>query len=148
MNTKIYPDYQAFLARANSEENGVSKAFAAKNPDWEEQNKSNKGCWDCSRCSDCSDCSDCSCCKDIPTESKYACLPGVYKYVTSPRIHPDGSQHIQMGCHLRPRSEWEDDFWNNNKEFPNNGDQASKDRWFAFQIACQWLDYHAGPKVS
>jgi hypothetical protein len=35
---------------------------------------------------------------------------------------------------------WAANFWNNNKEFPNNGDTPSKLRWLAYQTCLQWLD--------
>jgi len=67
-------------------------------------------------------------------------MVGVYKYVCTPRIHANGEQWIQMGCHLRTREDWEKDFWNNPQEFPNNGDKASAKRLLAFKLAIQWLD--------
>lgn len=32
------------------------------------------------------------------------------------------------------------DFWNNNSEFPNNGDEASKFRILAYNTAKAWFD--------
>jgi len=48
-----------------------------------------------------------------------------------------------MGCYIRTRKEWEEDFWNNLGEFPNDNSKKSKDRVFAFEIACKWLDANA-----
>lgn len=156
--TQIFNSYQDFLARSDKALNGVSKQFAENNPNYEKQNESNYGCFDCSLCfrcfdcsdcsrcslcSDCSDCSDCSRCSAILENAKYACLVGLYRYVCSPRIHSDGEQWVQMGCHLRTRKDWESDFWNNEIEFPNDGNIKSKRREFAFKIACQWLDFTA-----
>lgn len=73
MKTRIYKSYAHFLKRKNKEDNGVSPEFAAQNPNFKQDNLSNKGCYDCSDCTDChgcsgchgcSDCSDCSGCYD------------------------------------------------------------------------------------
>jgi hypothetical protein len=58
----------------------------------------------------------------------------------SPRIDNDGTQRIQMGCHLRTRAEWEADEWNNPEEFPNDGSAESTRRHNALVFAFQWLD--------
>ncbi len=60
--TKIFKDRYEFFIREDKTVNGVSEYFASENPDWEEENKSNEGCWNCSDCSGCSGCSDCSGC--------------------------------------------------------------------------------------
>jgi hypothetical protein len=73
----------------------------------------------------------------------YACFPDLYRYTCSPRIHADGSQWIQMGCHLRTRAEWERDEWNNPEEFPNDGSAKSVARHNALLTAFRWLDEQA-----
>jgi len=45
-----------------------------------------------------------------------------------------------MGCFIRTRKEWEDNFWNNDKEFPNDNSKTSNDRLLAFELAIQWLN--------
>lgn len=65
---------------------------------------------------------------------------GVYDYVCCPRITEENKQIIQLGCHIRSREAWEADFWNNPKEFPNDGSKASQRRMLAFKLACAWLD--------
>lgn len=102
-------------------------------------------CSDCTRCARCSRCSRCSDCRDIET-AEYACLIGLYKYVCSPRINKDGTQWIQMGCHLRTRKDWEAVEWNNPLEFPNDQSFESTRRHFALQIAYQWLDRQLSAK--
>lgn len=47
MKTKIYKSYEDFLKREDKKENGVSEFFASENPDFENQNENNSGCWNC-----------------------------------------------------------------------------------------------------
>lgn len=66
MKTEIYKSYEDFLKRVDKKENGVSTDFAAKHPNFEEQNKTNTGCWncyDCSWCENCYACDHCESCK-------------------------------------------------------------------------------------
>jgi len=58
-------------------------------------------------------------------------------------ITDDGTQYVRMGCHIRKRTEWEADFWNNDNEFPDNGSLESMRRLWAFEFACKWLDHKA-----
>ena len=50
MTTEIFETYEDFLKREDKKVNGVSAAFAENNPNWEEDNKTNIGCWNCSDC--------------------------------------------------------------------------------------------------
>jgi hypothetical protein len=52
MKTQIYRSKSEFSDRAEKMENGVSAAFAERNPNWESQNTTNIGCSDCSDCYD------------------------------------------------------------------------------------------------
>jgi hypothetical protein len=63
-----------------------------------------------------------------------------------PVIAEDNTEHIRLGCFFRPVEEWKTDFWNNSREFPNNGDMASKLRWMAYQTCLQWLDLNRESK--
>lgn len=137
MKTQIFNSYSDFLNRSEWALNGVTPEFAKANPDYKKANNDNKACWNCS---DCSGCSDCSRCRKIPEGAKAACFTGIYTYVCSPRIHADNTQWVQMGCHLRTRENWEKDFWNNPKEFPNDNSEKSNNRMLAFKMACIWLD--------
>jgi uncharacterized protein YjbI with pentapeptide repeats len=76
---------------------------------------------------------------------KTAVFTGLYQYIAMPIIGEDGNEHIRLGCHFRTTAEWAADFWNNNKEFPNNGDMASKLRWMAYQTCLQWLELNREP---
>ena len=67
----------------------------------------------------------------------------LYPYVCVPRINADGSQYIQLGCHLRTRAEWDANFWNNLLEFPDDGSLKSEARKLAYETACKWLDLNA-----
>jgi len=64
MKTQVFKSYSDFLRREDKETNGVSEEFAKENPDFEQQNSSNKACWNCRKCSSCSYCSYCSSCSD------------------------------------------------------------------------------------
>jgi hypothetical protein len=43
-----------------------------------------------------------------------------------------------MGCFFRTLAEWENDFWNNPNEFPNDGSESSEMRLMAFNTAKAW----------
>jgi hypothetical protein len=169
MKVKVFKSYKDFQRRKNTDINGVSAEFAERHPE-SLRDLGNVGCWNCTYCAICFKCRDCiscvhctlcnrcvkcdtctccqgccSCCnciecREIPAMSLYACFTGVYRYVCSPRIHMDGSQHIQMGCFIRTRAEWEANPWNNQREFPNDGSLLSELRQQALKMAFQWLD--------
>ena len=61
--TKIFKSYEDFLNRPDKNVNGVSPEFSEKNPDWEEDNATNKGCWNCYSCKSCESCYSCKSCK-------------------------------------------------------------------------------------
>ena len=64
----------------------------------------------------------------------------LYRYQVWAIIAEDDSEWVRMGCHFRLREEWENDFWNNDKEFPNDNSESSNMRLAAFQFACKWID--------
>jgi len=66
---------------------------------------------------------------------KAAIFTGLYAYIVIPFISEDNIPYIKMGCFTRKLSEWENDFWNNNNEFPNDGSEKSNLRLFAFETA-------------
>lgn len=57
-----------------------------------------------------------------------------------PIITMEDKHYVKLGCHLRSVDDWDSDFWNNDKEFPNNGDQVSKDRLFTFEVCKKWIN--------
>lgn len=65
---------------------------------------------------------------------------GLYTYVVVCYITEAGEKRIKMGCYDRALTEWEQDFWNNDKEFPNNGSMKSNQRVLAFETAKKWLE--------
>ena len=65
---------------------------------------------------------------------------GLYKYRVMALIYDDGSTDIEMGCFTRSLEDWKNDFWNNPKEFPNDGREASMMRLAAFEYACKWIE--------
>jgi hypothetical protein len=79
VSTSIYQDREAFRNRTDKDENGVSADFAKSNPDYAQQNATNKACWNCSYCSGCIDCigcSDCSYCSGCSDCSGCSCCIG------------------------------------------------------------------------
>ena len=69
-----------------------------------------------------------------------AVFTGLYKYIVIPFISEDNVKYVKMGCYTRTVEEWDKDFWNNPNEFPNNGDEDSKMRLFAYETAKKWFD--------
>ena len=65
---------------------------------------------------------------------------GLYKYVVIPFISEEDEKYIKMGCFTRKLSEWENDFWNNDNEFPNDNSEKSNLRLFAFETAKRWFN--------
>ena len=45
--TQIFDSFSAFINRIDKTVNGVDADFVYANPDWEETNETNKGCWRC-----------------------------------------------------------------------------------------------------
>ena len=41
---------------------------------------------------------------------------------------------IKLGCYTRELKEWENDFWNNYEEYPNDGSEKSKHRLELFKM--------------
>ena len=66
-------------------------------------------------------------------------INGLYKYIVIPYVTETGEARIKMGCYDRTLKEWEDDFWNNPDEFPNDGSEKSNLRLLAFETAKQYL---------
>jgi len=66
------------------------------------------------------------------------CL-NIYKYVSGSWLDKN-TEWIQLGCYTRTRKEWEEDFWNNINEFPNDGSEKSNARLRAFKVHCFFLD--------
>ena len=64
---------------------------------------------------------------------------GLYTYIVIPYITEQNEHRIKMGCHDRSVKEWDENFWNNNNEFPNDGSMNSEQRLMAYQTAKSWL---------
>jgi len=65
---------------------------------------------------------------------------GLYQYIVIPYVTETGVKRIKMGCFNRTLDEWNENFWNNDNEFPNNGSLKSNIRLMAFETAKKWLD--------
>ena len=57
-----------------------------------------------------------------------------------PYITEENEKFIKMGCYNRTLDEWNNDFWNNNNEFPNNDSLNSNLRIMAFETAKKWFE--------
>ena len=67
-----------------------------------------------------------------------ASFTGLYEYDVVAIISEENKVFIKMGCFFRKKEEWEKHFWNNKKEFPNDGSEKSCLRKFAYDTACNW----------
>jgi len=65
---------------------------------------------------------------------------GLYAYIVIPYITEDNIKRLKLGCYDRTLAEWEDNFWNNESEFPNDGSTKSELRMMAFKTAKMWFD--------
>jgi uncharacterized protein YjbI with pentapeptide repeats len=65
---------------------------------------------------------------------------GLYHYVVIPYITEEDEKRVKMGCYDRTLAEWENDFWNNDCEFPNNNSEKSNLRLMAFETAKKWFE--------
>lgn len=63
----------------------------------------------------------------------------LYKYIVMAIIALNNEEYIKMGCHCRTVEEWENDFWNNNDEFPNDNSLKSNSRIFGFETGKKWI---------
>ena len=70
----------------------------------------------------------------------FAVFTGIYQYTVIPYILETGECRVKMGCHDRSITEWDADFWNNDKEFPNNGSIKSNLRVIAYDTAKKWIE--------
>ena len=63
---------------------------------------------------------------------------GLYRYWTAVYIFDDKSVGIKLGCMELTLKEWEERFWNNDNEFPNNKTFKSNMRKHAFDFALNY----------
>ena len=70
---------------------------------------------------------------------KATVITGLYKYIVMPIIAENGKQYVIMGCYTRTVKEWNQDFWNNTSEFPNDKSLKSQLRVMAYKTAKQWI---------
>ncbi len=57
--TNVYKSFEEFKARPDKSDNGVSEDFAKSNPNYQNDNATNTGCWNCEYCWDCRNCRNC-----------------------------------------------------------------------------------------
>ncbi len=71
---------------------------------------------------------------------KIVLFDNLYIYQCGVIVSNDGMIYIKLGCFTRLASEWENDFWNNNNEFPNDDSIKSKNRVFAYNVCKMWIE--------
>ena len=64
----------------------------------------------------------------------------LYKYSVICILSITGEKWIKMGCFTRTLIDWENDFWNNDNEFPNDNSEKSNLRIFAFETGKKWFE--------
>ena len=67
-------------------------------------------------------------------------ITGLYNYIIIPFISESGEKYIRMGCYTRTVKEWENDFWNNPNEFPNDNSLKSNLRLLGFETGKKWFE--------
>ncbi|HNC98993.1 MAG TPA: pentapeptide repeat-containing protein [Myxococcota bacterium] len=77
---------------------------------------------------------------------KAALFTGLYTYLAMPIIAEDGTEWVRLGCHTRTVADWEAEFWNNPREFPDNGSAKSQERVMAYKTCLEWLRIHGETK--
>jgi len=77
---------------------------------------------------------------DNITIEKAIFLIGIYYYNCAAIITQDNKHYIKLGCYTREVKDWENDFWNNNSEFPNNNSIKSNLRKLAFETCKKWIE--------
>jgi len=80
--------------------------------------------------------------KDITIDNCFF-IDGLYKYRCGAIISDNKKNYIKLGCYTRLVSEWEEDFWNNTKEFPNDNSVESNLRVLAFETCKKWLEINS-----
>jgi hypothetical protein len=71
---------------------------------------------------------------------KTTVFTGLYTYIAMPIISEDNKHYIRLGCYTRLVEEWENDFWNNESEFPNDNSLKSQYRVMAYELCKKWLE--------
>ena len=62
-----------------------------------------------------------------------------YQYIAGGSLTADGKIYIRLGCYVRPLQEWDEDFWNNPSEFPNDKSEKSEKRLATFNKIKSYL---------
>ena len=77
-----------------------------------------------------------------------AVFTGLYTYIVIPYITEENQHRVKMGCHDRSVTDWDSDFWNNDKEFPNDNSVRSNLRLMAYNTAKEWLKIQSDDTTS
>jgi len=71
-------------------------------------------------------------------------LGKLYTYNVIVAISVDNVLYVGMGCHFRTAKDWQEDFWNNLSEFPNDGSIKTQERVLACKFAIDFGLLHGG----
>ena len=78
---------------------------------------------------------------DSITPVNHVIIPNGYRYTA--RCYKSGETwYIKLGCHLRTVQDWEDDFWNNDNEFPNDGSDKSNNRFKTYNALKSIIEFY------
>ncbi len=82
-------------------------------------------------------------CSENITVANWFFMDGLYKYRCGSIISEDNKHYIKLGCYTRLVSEWEEGFWNNTDEFPNDNSIKSNLRVLAFETCKKWIEINS-----
>lgn len=68
----------------------------------------------------------------------------LYRYNVVIVISKDNTLYIGLGCHFRKALEWQNDFWNNVEEFPDDGSIKTQERQLALEFSIKFGLLHDG----
>lgn len=71
---------------------------------------------------------------------KTAVFNGLYANIVIAYITESDEARIKIGCFDRTLKEWDDDFWNNDGDYPNDNSESSNLRLMAFETAKKWIE--------
>ena len=67
-------------------------------------------------------------------------ITGLYLYTVICILSEDNTKHIALEYHFRAVEEWQNDFWNNTYEFPDDNSVKTNLRKLALETAIKWFD--------
>ena len=75
-------------------------------------------------------------------------LGRLYTYNVVVVISDDNTIYVGLGCYFRKAIDWQNDFWNNKSEFPNDGSIKTQERELALDFSVKFALLHGGEVKS